>query len=77
MRFGGVGMYINESLRYKVLEKTTNEAFQALWIEVQLINKKNIIVGVIYRQHNTPEKFKEYFNEVVEKYTAININQCT
>ena len=27
---GGVGMFINESLNYRILEKTTNEAFQAL-----------------------------------------------
>ena len=29
---GGVGMYVNSSLNYTVLEKTSNEAIQALWI---------------------------------------------
>ena len=28
---GGVGLYINESLKYTVIEKTSNDAFQALY----------------------------------------------
>ena len=36
-------MFINESLNYRILEKTTNEAFQALWIEISFVNKKNNI----------------------------------
>ena len=30
---GGVGLFVDQSLAYNVLEKTSNEAFQALWIE--------------------------------------------
>ena len=33
LAFGGVGMFIDETLHYTILEKTSNEAFQALWIE--------------------------------------------
>jgi hypothetical protein len=51
---GGVGMYIDKSLKYTIIEKNSNEAFQALWIEIQFTNKPNIICGVIYRQHNGP-----------------------
>ena len=58
---GGVGMYVNTSLNYTVLEKTSNEAFQALWIELEFIKGKNVIFGVIYRQHNSPEQFQTYF----------------
>ena len=47
---GGVGIYLNHRLKYKVFEKkTSNESFQALWIELQLTKKKNVICGVIYR----------------------------
>ena len=37
---GGVGLYTNESLKYTVIEKTSNEAFQALWVEIQFSQKK-------------------------------------
>jgi hypothetical protein len=32
---GGVGMYIDSSLKYKILERSSNESYQALWIEIQ------------------------------------------
>ena len=33
LAFGGIGMFIAETLHYTILEKTSNEAFQALWVE--------------------------------------------
>ena len=57
---GGVGVYINDSLKYTVIEKVSDEAFQSLWIEIQLPQKSNIICGIIYRQHNSPKRFQEY-----------------
>ena len=70
LSFGGVGMFIDTAYNYKVVEKTSNEAFQALWVEISFVRKKNIICGVIYRQHNTPELFQQYFDEAIEKFTA-------
>ena len=49
LAFGGVGMFIDEMLNYKVLEKTSNEAFQALWVEISFVKKKNVICGVMYK----------------------------
>ena len=63
---GGVGMYIDSELRYTVLEKSSNEAFQALWVEIHQSNAANVICGVLYRQHNSPEHFLKYFEETVE-----------
>ena len=40
---GDVGLYINESLKYTVIEKTSSEAFQALWIEIHSPQKCDII----------------------------------
>ena len=60
---GGVGMYIDSELRYTVLEKSSNEAFQALWVEIHQTNGANIICGVLYRQHNSPEQFLKYLEE--------------
>ena len=51
---GGVGMYIDNKLNYTIIEKCSNESFQALWIEIQMQRDANIICGVIYRQHNSP-----------------------
>ena len=63
----GVGMFIDESLDYRILEKTSNEAFQVLWTEFSFVNKKNVICGIFYRQHNSPEIFQSYFYETTEK----------
>lgn len=67
---GGVGMYINNNLKYSVIEKTSNESFQALWIEIHNQRKKNTICGIIYRQHNSPDVFLSYLEESLEKYSA-------
>ena len=69
---GGVGMYVNTSLNYTVLEKTSNEAFQALWIELEFLKDKNVICGVIYRQHNSPEQFQTYFDMTLERLSSTN-----
>ena len=67
---GGVGMYISENLDYTIIERTYNPAFQALWIEIFVPNKKNIICGVLYRQHNSPERFLSYFDDTVERLNS-------
>ena len=66
----GIGLFVDQSLHYTVLEKTSNEAFQAVWIEISLVNHKNIVCSIIYRQHNSPEYFQSYFEEVIEKMVS-------
>ena len=63
---GGVGMFIDSDFKYEVLERTSNEAFQALWVEIHFTNAANIVCGVIYRQHSSPETFLKYFEETIE-----------
>ena len=58
------------TFNHVVIEKTPEEAFQALWIEIQFKNHANVICGVIYRQHNSPERFQEYFAQTLEKLTV-------
>lgn len=58
---GGVGLFVDQSLHYTVLEKTSNEAFQAIWIEISFVNHKNIVCSIIHRQHNSPDYFQSYF----------------
>jgi len=51
---------INDSLKYAVIEKTIEEAFQALWIEIQFSRKSNIICCRKHRQHNSSQRFQDY-----------------
>ena len=37
-------MYIDATMNYTVIERTSNEAFQALWIELQFVKQSNIMV---------------------------------
>jgi hypothetical protein len=52
-------MFIDETLNYHVLERVSNEAFQAVWIQISFEKVKNIICGIIYRQRNSPEQYFE------------------
>lgn len=54
---------------YETLEKTSNKAFHALRIEMPFAKKKNVICGVTYRQHNSPDLFQRYFEEPIKKLT--------
>ena len=63
-------MYIDQGFKYTVIAKISKEAFQALWVELHLPKKANIICGVVYRQHNSPDHFQEYFDETIEKLSA-------
>ena len=63
-------MYIDEDLNYTVIEKVSENTFQALWIEIQFPKQANVICGVVYRQHNSPERFLEYFDQTLEKLSA-------
>ena len=63
---GGVYLHIKDNLKYSILEQKSTCAFQALWIEIHFTKKKNIICGIIYRQHNSPESFLGYFNEALD-----------
>ena len=37
---------------------------------------RNIICGVVYRQHNSPERFQKYFEETIEKFAALGKQIC-
>ena len=34
------------------------------------MNKKNVICGIFYRQHNSPEIFQSYFDETIKKLAS-------
>ena len=63
---GGAGVFEDQSINYNVLEKTSNEAFRVLWVEISFVNHKNIVCGIIYDQHNWPDYFLTYLDKTVE-----------
>ena len=63
-------MYVDDTLKYTVIERTTNEAFQSLWLEIEFAKQSIVICGVVYKQHNSPERFLEYFEEAISRYSA-------
>ena len=67
---GGAGLFVDNSLNYNVLEKTSHEAFQALWVEISFVNHKNIVCGIFYRQHNSPDYFLTYLDKIIEKMVS-------
>lgn len=64
------------SLDYVILEKASTTAYQALWIEISFTDKKHIVCGIIYRQHNSPEQFQNYFADTVEKFISSGKTLC-
>jgi hypothetical protein len=41
-----------------------------LWIEIPFVNHKNIVCGIVYRQHNSPEYFQKYFEDKLEELVS-------
>ena len=50
-RGGGVGLYIRDNLKIRIIEKSCLRAFDALFVEVKLCGG-NILVGVVYNPPN-------------------------
>ena len=48
--------------------------FKPFGLKYLLQNYKNIVCGIIYRQHSSPDQFMSYFEETIEKLTSLNKN---
>ena len=71
---GGVGMYVSQLIEYKVrkdLNKTTPN-FESCFIEIDRRNKKNIVVGVIYRSFTSIDYFIHEMNPIIETISNEN-----
>ena len=53
---GGVGMFISDKFKYMTIDKTSTNAFQALWVEYLLEKKSNIICKTIYSHNITLQR---------------------
>lgn len=55
-----------------MIQRTSEEAFQALWIDIQFFGRPNIICGIIYKKHNSPQDIQDYFDEALERIGPSN-----
>ena len=71
---GGAGVFVDQSINYNVLEKTSNEAFRVLWVEISFENHKNIVCGIIYDLNNSPDYFLTYLDKTIEIFVSDDKN---
>ena len=62
-------MFIDEPLNHHILEKTSNETFKVLWVKITFDKNKNIVCEIIYRHHNSRDRFQLYFDQSIENFT--------
>ena len=72
---GGVGIYISNAVDYKVRTdlNSQNEIFESCFIEINLSNDKNIIIGSIYRHHHhSINEFNNYLEDIIKRISSEN-----
>ena len=72
---GGICLYINKGLQYKLLPDITfiDDNLECIFIEILLSNKRNLIVGCIYRPHNTDILM---FNDILNNRILLSKHFC-
>ena len=43
-------------------------------MKISFVKKKNVVCGVMYRQHNSSESFLKYLEETINKFTSTENN---
>ena len=71
---GGVGLFIDKNVKYRIVERVTNSSYQALWIEFQQSHNKKNVCGIVYRQHNDANEFLDYLSESLKRFSRNNHN---
>ncbi len=67
---GGVGLFIKQTLNYKIREDISvfiSHIFESLFIEIVNENERNMIVGVIYRPNTEPYADIDIFSSNMEE----------
>ena len=66
---GGTGLYIQDNLEYKLCSDciiSDPDTIESLFVEIQVPNGKNIIVGTIYRPPN--QNLEAFFGQIQQHY---------
>lgn len=64
---GGVGAYVNKNLSSISVDRRKDLEFhnlELMWLEIQLKNTKNFLLGVIYRPPDTSDYLPKDFNKI-------------
>ena len=73
---GGAGLYLLDDLEYKLCRDcnySEPEVIETLFVEINILNGKNIIVGTVYRPPNyNVRAFLDECNEILAKITRID-----
>ena len=76
---GGVGIYLQDDLQYKILNEcklSDPETIEYLFVEITVPHGKNIIVGFVYRPPNqNTALFLDKFNDILSRISKDN-KQC-
>ena len=70
---GGVGIYITKDINFKLrrdLNINNENIMESTFVEIIAPNKKNIVIGVIYRPPNS--KFNLFENEINQILSKID-----
>lgn len=73
---GGVGMYISQTVKYKVRSDLNNatDHYESCFIEIENNDHTNVIIGVIYRAHTSIYDFITEINPMLENISNENKN---
>ena len=71
---GGVCIYVNDKVKFKTRKDlwVANANFESCFIEIERLNAKNILVGVIYRAHTSVDDFTLDIEKVFNKTNSEN-----
>ena len=74
-------LYISDKMKYKLRKDLfeANSNYESCFIEIENVNKKNIIVGVFYPSHMAIDNFINDFRPVIQKINdedKINFIMC-
>lgn len=69
-RGGGVGIYISNKIKFKVVFKVMKSGCESLFLELLLSGKK-VLVGVVYLPSGQLSKFERYHRDLFSKYSNI------
>ena len=74
-RGGGVGFYVSDNLKAKVIEELSikSEDIEAIFIDMYVPDQKNFVVGEIYRPPNSsPSKFLEAIQSILSAASLVD-----
>ena len=72
---GGIAIYISDDIAWKRREVLEQDGIECLWIEIDILNGNNLLVGCMYRPPDSSAYLYKDFNSALDKMvTTVNKN---